>query len=456
MTASPPKVNGHEKPPVLGEWQPVGAALAPEPQPAAVPETAAPREESDLVAQAQAEAIRAKAWAESEERRIAAEAEKEAALKRAEAEAEAIRVKAEEEARKLRLANDRAERQEAEKQAAAEARIAESNRQRDEAERARREAARQAAEQQQIEQRRAAEVAEAEDRWRGYARGFYIVCAIVALPVQVAAFYDPQALWLMAAPLMLEGGAWVVLKGAKAAAADHRPHWHYRVIAWCLAFIAAGINLWHGLNAFDPATATGTAFASIAGPGVYDLRQHGQLPKRDGALTRRERKAKEKAERTEAARKAAEEKRRTAEKEAAHKAAAEAAEKLAQARAKEFPKVWQHALRLAAALGEPAVTEAVWKRAYRDVEGTDPNESADIIRMRNAAEMRVEAARQKKPVSALSKTKNAQRAAQMPPGPNRVLKTRATRRPGDTPKYVSAARKQAAITAKNAAKDKGE
>src|SRR5690606_27460145 len=111
---------------------------------------------------------------------------------------------------------------------------------------------------------------------------------------------------------------------------------------------------------------------------------------------------------------------------------------------------------LAAGLGEPAVTEAVWKRAYRDVEGTDPNESAAIIRMRNAAEMRVEAARQKKPVSALSKTKNAQRAAQMPPGPNRLLKTRATRRPGPTPAYASAPRWQAALPAKNAAKDKGE
>ncbi|CAM5665280.1 hypothetical protein KAURM247S_02325 [Kitasatospora aureofaciens] len=54
-------------------------------------------------------------------------------------------------------------------------------------------------------------------------------------------------------------------------------------------------------------------------------------------------------------------------------------------------------------------------------------------------------------MNTLSKTTNAQRAAQMPPGPNRVLKTRATRRPGDTPKYVGVARKQAAITAKNAA-----
>src|SRR5690606_40964746 len=74
---------------------------------------------------------------------------------------------------------------------------------------------------------------------------------------------------------------------------DLRPHWHYRVIAWCLAFIAAGINLWHGLNAFDPATAIGTAFASIAGPGVYDLHEHGQIRKRDGKLSWRQRRRSE-------------------------------------------------------------------------------------------------------------------------------------------------------------------
>ncbi|GGV36888.1 hypothetical protein GCM10010293_40430 [Streptomyces griseoflavus] len=456
MTASPPKVNGHTRPPalqVLGDWQPIGATPT-EPAPAETPapsQTSAPQPESDLVAQAQAEAIRAKAWAESEERRLAAEAEKEAALKRAEAEADAIRVKAEEDARKLRLANDRAERKAIEEAAASEARIAEHNRRRDDADRAREDAARLAAEQQAAVSAEAAEVAEAEDRWRGYARSFYIVCAIVALPVQVAAFYNPKALWLMAAPLMLEGGAWVVLKGAAAAVASHRPHWHYRLIAWLLAFLAAGINLWHGLAAFDPATAIGTAFASIAGPGVWDLHEHGRIRKRDGVPTRRERKAAEKEAERIAAEKVAEEKRRAAEKEAAEKAAEEEARLLAERRAGFFPKVWEHAEKLAADLGETTVTEAIWERAKLDVEGAKPGESAEALRMRNAAQARVEAARQNRPVNTLSKTTNAQRAAQMPPGPNRVLKTRATRRPGDTPKYVGVARKQAAITAKNAA-----
>jgi hypothetical protein len=406
----------------------------------AVASTGEPRFEYDPVAHAEAEAIRTEAAAKAEALRI------EAAAK-----AEAERVKAVEEARKQRLANDKAEQRAREEQAAREARIAKLNREREEQERAAREAEEKAAAQEQAEAAKAAEVAAAEEQWRQYALRFYAVCSIVALPVQIAAFYNPNALWLMAAPLMLEGGAWVVLKGARAAAADHRPHWHYRLIAWVLAFIAAAINLWHGLHAFDPATAIGTAFASIAGPGVYDLHEHGQIRKRDGALTRKQRKGQAKAERAEAARKAAEEKRRAAEKEAAERAAAEAAAELAAMRETEFEDVWKHARKLAAALGETTVTEAVWKRAHRDIRGADPGEDAETIRARNAAEARVEAARQKKPVSTLSKTANPQGAAQMPPGPNRVLKTRATRRPGDTPKYVGAARKQAAITAKHAA-----
>ena len=445
MTASPSKVNGHARPPalqVLGDWQPIGAATPETVEAAASPEQAT-QPESDLVAQAQAEAIRAKAWAESEERRLAAEAEKEAALKRAEAEAEAIRVRAEEEARKLRLANDRLERKAREDEAASEARIAESNRLRDEADRAREEANRQAKEQQQTEKQEAAEVAEAEDRWRGYARIFYIVCAIVALPVQVAAFYNPKALWLMAAPLMLEGGAWVVLKGAAAAVASHRPHWHYRLIAWALAFIAAGINLWHGLAAFDPATAIGTAFASIAGPGVWDLHEHGRIRKRDGVPTRRERKAAEKAAKEAAKQKAAEEKQRAAEKAAAEEAAEAERQRLAEERQREFEDVWEEAVKIAAAVGSTTDDPAVWERAYRNIKGCEPGESIESITARNKAEARVQAALTGAPVNTVSKTTNAQRAIQIKTSARRssYRPVPPVRKPGDTQPYHPAARR---------------
>lgn len=445
MTASPPKVNGHVRPPampVLGDWQSLGSIpaepAAPQPEPAV--------EVPDAVAQAEAEAIRARAWAESEERRLAAEAEKEAALKRAEAEAEAIRAKAVEENRRIQLANDRAERKAREEDAASEARIAESNRRRADAERAREEEARKAKERQQAEALTAAEVAEADGRWRSYALNFYRVCAVVALPVQLNAFYDRDALWLMAAPLMLEGGAWVVQKGAASAVANGRPSWHYRLISWLLAFIAAGINLWHGLAAFDPATALGTAFASIAGPGVWDLHEHGRIRKRDGVPTRRERKAAEKEAKRIADEKAAEEKRRTAAQEAADKAAAEKAKELAERRQKHFPKVLQHAEKLAADLGETTVSQAIWEQAKLDVEGAKPGESADVIRMRNAAEARVEAARQNKPVNTVSKTMNAQRAVQVkaPRRSSSYTPVPPRRKKNDTPKFHPAARTLAA------------
>ncbi|NEA52395.1 hypothetical protein [Streptomyces sp. SID10815] len=459
MTASPPKVNGHARSQplqVLGDWQPIGAAPTPEPEPAApTVEPAEAQPEHDLVAQAQAEAIRSKAWAEVEERRLAAEAEKEAALAKAQAEADAIRAKAEEEARKLRLANDRQERAEAEKQAAAEARIAEHQRRRDEADRARQQAARQEADQQAAAAAAAAEITEAEDRWRGYARSFYIVCAIVALPVQVAAFYNPKALWLMAAPLMLEGGAWVVLKGAAAAVASHRPHWHYRLIAWLLAFLAAGINLWHGLNAFDPATAIGTAFASIAGPGVWDLHEHGRIRKRDGKLSWRERRAAKRAAKEEAARKAAEEKRRAAEKDAADKAAAEERKRLAEERQREFEDVWKEAVKIAAAVGSTPDDDPVWKRAYRNIMGCDPGESIESITARLKAEARVESARTGTPVNTVSKTKNAQVDQQVPRRSRRGHvggpTVRGVRRRNDSPRYSNGARSQMSVAAKNGA-----
>ena len=452
MTASPPTVNGSARPtmPVIVDWRPV------EPEPA-VPEASEPptlqvesaTAQSDAIIQAEAEAIRARAWAESEERRLAAEAEKEAALKRADAEAEAIRVKAVEDARKAKLANDKAEQRYAEEQAAREARIAESNRKREDAERAAAAAAEQAEIDKQVEAEKNKVVAQADKTWRGWAIGFYALCAAVALPVQISAFWNPAKPWMAGAPVLLEIAALVVAFGTAAAVANKRPHWHFRLITWVLAFIAAAVNFGHGIREFDLATAIGTALASVFGPGVWDLHEHGRIRHRDGVPTRRERKAAEKAAEAEAKQKAADEAQRAAEKKAAAKAVEEAAAKLAADREQKFPKVWEHAQKLAADLGETAITEAIWKRAKLDVDGALPGESADIFRMRNAAEMRVEAARQKKPVNALGKTANAQRVPHLPPGFGRGSKSgpkvRGVRRSGDAPKFSEVARKQARI-----------
>ncbi|MFE7566233.1 hypothetical protein ACFU76_04605 [Streptomyces sp. NPDC057539] len=426
MSTAPPQVNGHQRPalPIHGEWRPTDTQIVPTPAPPR--EQPPPEPAVDHVALAEAAAIRERAAAEAEERRI-----------KAEAEAEAIKIKAGEEARKLKLANDKAEARAAEEQVARDARIAESNRKREEAERQATADRKTEQEQQEAEAASADEIAKAATKWRRYAIAFYAVCAVVALPVQIAAFWDPHAWWLVIAPLMLEGAALVVTKGAAAAVAAHRPHWHYRTVAWMFAFGAAGINLWHGINAFDPATAIATAIASLAGPGVWDLHEHGRIQRRDGVPTRRERKAIEKAAEAEAARRDAEEERKRAEKKATEDAAEAAAMELAADREEHFPKVWEHALKLAADLGESTVTEAIWKRAKLDVDGALPGESAEVLRMRNAAEMRVEAARQKKPVSGVARTKSSQQGIQTPRSTYRPVPP--VRKPKDTPPYHRAA-----------------
>ncbi|TVL89774.1 hypothetical protein [Streptomyces sp. SAJ15] len=443
-TASPTQVNGSAPPrrlPVMGDWRPIefdSPAEKPKVE-AAAPAEPAPSETMppapDPVAEAEAAAIRARTEAEVEARR-----------RQAKAEAQATLIKAREEAEKQRLANRRAAMALEEKEAAHLTKLAAENAEREEIERKAAEARKAHEAEQAAEEQRAESVAEADEKWRQYAIRFAVVCGIVALPVQMAAFYNKDALWMLAAPLMLEGGAWVVHRGAAAAAANSRPTWHYRAIVWLLAFIAAGINLYHGLHAFDPGTAIGTAFASIAGPGVWDLHENGRIRKRDGKQTRRERKAAEKA----AKRIAAEE---AAEKAAADKAAAEAAKQLAEDRKKLFSKVWEHAVKLAADYGETGVTEAIWKQAKIDVEGAPPGESADVIRMRNAAEARVEAARQNKPVNTLNKAKSAQVNQQVPPRSRRGHvggpKARGVRRPNDSQKYSSGARNQMSIAAKS-------
>ncbi|MFG3510232.1 hypothetical protein ACGF5F_32570 [Streptomyces sp. NPDC047821] len=394
------------------------------------------------IADAEAEAIRARTAAEIEERRI-----------KAEAEAEAIRLTAREEAEKLRLANERAalrfEREKAEQLA----KIAEAEAKRQEVERqvaaaeAAEAAERTAAKEQQTKREQSA------DSWRTAALSFAVVCAIVALPVQMSAFWSPAAPWLLAAPLVLEGGAWVVLKGAAAAVDDHRPHWHYRTIAWALAVIAAGINFAHGIDAFDLATAIGTAFASLAGPGVWDLHEHGRIRKRDGKLTWRQRREQRAAEAKAAKLAAREEERKQEERRAAEEAAAEAAQKLAETRSTEFPKVWAHAVKLAAALGETTVTEAIWRRAHKDIEGVEPGDSVDIIRTRNTAERRVLAARSEAPGSSPVKVTSSQIVPQVPARGKRGRAggppVRGVRRAGDV-KYSAGARRQQSITARAA------
>ncbi|MFJ3141693.1 hypothetical protein ACIPJM_04480 [Streptomyces halstedii] len=442
MTTSPPQVNGHRRPlPVITDWQAFLGTPAEQPVVEATPqpEPAPANPTVDLVAQAEADAIRAKAYADAEEQRI-----------RAEAEAKAAEIKAVEEARKLKLANDKAQARAIEEQAARDARIAESERKRAAAERGQRDDERVRQEQQQNEAAAEADVAKATKTWRKYAIAFYAVCAIVALPVQVAAFWDRDAPWLVIAPLMLEGAALVVTKGAAAAVAANRPHWHYRTVAWMFAFIAAAINLKHGLDAFDPATAIGTAFASLAGPGVWDLHEHGRIRKRDGVPTRRERRAAKKAEKKQAAEQAAREKREAAREEARQKAMEAIDKRLAEQRAQEFPDEWKYALKLAVAMGETTVTDTVWARAWDDMHAAKPGVTATSISTRNAAAVRMERVLERDPANTPSKVKSSQRSAHLPPAGSkpRPKPVPPRRKRGDSTPFHPAAKRLAAETAR--------
>ncbi|GGM06110.1 hypothetical protein GCM10010099_22800 [Streptomyces cinereus] len=392
----------------------------------------------DPVRAAEAEAIRARAAAERQALLIKAEGEKALTIEQA----EQLRLEND----KQRLTVQRNELRFQREQATELAKIAEAEAKREETERAREAARRKAEEQQQGEEQAASEIKVADEKWRKYAIRFAIVCGIVSLPVQMSFFWNPQAPWMAAAPVMLEGAAWVVHRGARAAAVSKRPVWHYRAIVWLLAFVAAGVNLYHGLHSFDPGTALSTAFASIAGPGVWDLHEHGRLRKRDGVPTRRERKTAEKEAKRLAAERAAEEKRRAAEKEAADKAAEEARQELRETRQQVFEDVWAEAVKIGAALGKAPDDPAVWPRAYRNIKGCDPGESIESITARRAAEKRVEAALTGTPVSTLSKTTNAQRAIQVK-APRRTSSYRPVpprRKKNDTPSFHPAARTLAA------------
>lgn len=403
----------------------------------------------DPVALAEADAIRTKADADAEAQRIAAETAAQVEI-----------IKAKEEAEKQRLANARAARRDEAEGVAHNLRIAELQRKLAETQRLT-DAEAKAAEETEIAAEAEQDARETSARsWKRAAIGFAMVCGLVALPVQMSAFYSPTRPYLGGVPVVLEAGAWVVLKGAAAAVTDHRPHWHYRLIAWCVAALAAGVNLGHGLASFDTITAIATAVASIAGPGVWDLHEHGRIRARDGKETWRERWAKRKAGTKQAKQEAARSADQAAKDKAAAKAAAAEAEQIAKDRENNFPKVWSHALKLAAALGETTVTEDTWKRAHHDIEGTEPGDSVDIISGRNAAEKRVLSALSRAPGEKPVKVTNAQRAIQI-----KTPRARSSYRPvpprrtkGDTAPYHPAARAAIGETKRksNAANREGE
>ncbi|MFD8577374.1 hypothetical protein ACFV1H_18825 [Streptomyces virginiae] len=348
----------------------------------------------DPVALAEAEAIRTRAEAEAEAVRIKAEGEAKAA--------EAV---GREEAEKQRILNERAlMKLEADRAVQAE-RVAKSA------------AAAAEAEATAIKAKQAteAEVEHAENRqkekrrteavWKWAAHGIYLTSLLIALPLQLMAFYSDDKPFMVAAPFLLEGLALVLALGGAWAIAHRRDVLPYRIGIMMSAVIASAVNLWHGSVDATIGLEAGIvgALASLGGPIVLMAYEHGIAQKRDGIPSMRERReasrAAAKAVREAAAKaeeKAAADRAKATEKAAAERAAGVEQKRKDDDRKQAHGKVWDVAEAMRSARGLPFVTDALWSEAWYRVTGSkvvgiwpelEASSKAAAARMKNASEM---------------------------------------------------------------------
>lgn len=404
---------------------------------------------ADPKAQAEADAIRSRSYADAEAARI-----------KAEGEAEAAKIRAKEDAEKQRIANERAAMKLEKDRVAHERYVAEQNKKAAEANAAAEKAEKAAAEEAQAEAEQVAEQQRSERLWKWGARGIYGVGLVIAAPVQFLAFWDPRRPFLLAAPALLEGLALVLAMGAAWAVAHKRDVAPYRVGIMLGALIAAGINLWHGLE--DPSIGINAgligAIASIGGPVVLMAYEHGIAQKADGIPSFRERRAAEKAKRRAEEAKAA----AKAEKDAAAEAAAadrEAKEKAAAAeqqrkdadRKQGHEPVWKVAESLRSARGEAVVSEAIWGEAWYLVTGSKKvGYTIDIEAAAKAAQARAKTAAEMPILGDLSQVDSqmpgrAKKAPGAPDGRRFNGGTPPRRTPGDTQPYTDGAKRQASL-----------
>ncbi|MCX4801763.1 hypothetical protein OG594_08875 [Streptomyces sp. NBC_01214] len=412
----------------------------------------------DPVALAEAEAIRTKAEAEAKALQI-----------KAEGEAKAAEIAAQVEADKQRILNDRAAlRAEADK-AAHDKKMAEllaaTAKAKAEADEADAAAERKARE----DEGRAGEERRTEATWKWSARGIYLISLIIALPLQLKAFYSDDKPFMVAAPLLLEGLALVLAFGGAWAIAHRRNVRPYRIGIMAAAAIAAGVNLWHGN--VDPAIGIEAgivgALASLGGPVVLMAYEHGIAQKRDGIPSWRERRDAAKAAAAaakEAADKAAEKKAaenlRAQEKWDTEQAALAEQKRKDADRQGAHKKVWDVAEAMRSARGLQYVTDQIWGEAWYRVTGSkvvgvwpelEASSRAAQARMKAASEMPIFG-----PFMQVESQKGPQsdgvdgRRSNGGTPPRRV--------PGDTPPNSPIARKQAVLeqTTRKAAGDSDE
>jgi hypothetical protein len=210
---------------------------------------------------------------------------------------------------------------------------------------------------------------------------FALVCFLVALPLQIRAFYDPERPWNVALPIMLESAAWVTLRLVEAAIANRRVVWPYLAATALFASIAAGINVADGALHPEIGLVFGLVggLASLAGPGVWTIHKFGDRAKHAQA-TRAERKTAEaeakKAEAELAAKRVEAESKRQIENDrrAAHEAKVVADKAAADAaiaaqdeqRRASYPEAWEQYERILAAAPLGTISrDRAWDEARR-------------------------------------------------------------------------------------------
>ncbi|MGO1049201.1 DUF2637 domain-containing protein [Crossiella sp. CA198] len=135
-------------------------------------------------------------------------------------------------------------------------------------------------------------------------------------------------------PVVVEGATWYTAYLTHKAVKAGRPAGLLRAATWVFAFVAAGLNLWHGLAENNAAKGVGLALASLFGPVLWELtvisRQQ-EVSGRSGAQLR-----------------------------------------IALWRRIRYPRLSWSAASIAAARGEGVTPEAAWEAAWMDRFGVGP------------------------------------------------------------------------------------
>lgn len=143
----------------------------------------------------------------------------------------------------------------------------------------------------QAERRRQADIKKRDAKAAKAVKYFAIACFLVAMPLQLRAFWSADRPWDMLAPLVLESAAWVMMRQAEAAIAARRTVWQYLTGAAIAASIAATVNVYDGATHASIGITFGLVggFCSLAGPAVWAVHEFGARAKTAKA-TRAERK----------------------------------------------------------------------------------------------------------------------------------------------------------------------